>query len=189
MTSKSVSFVDFSKSSMFTMSKGSDLWSDHVLEEFDLERLRVADQWIRDMIANAGGSGGSGGAQVAKVTEEQAVSRPSKTFVAVPNTLETAAARMVAQLAARSLAGVSFAREHGNVTVDFKCQPFVLVDGKRASIPATFSQNSELIREELIRMIGGVSEKTLIKFTYAFERDAARRLLNVQGDVTVILKW
>jgi|LauGreDrversion4_2_1035121.scaffolds.fasta_scaffold165800_1 hypothetical protein len=187
MTSKRVSFVDFSKSSMFSMSKGSELWSDHVLEEFDLERLRAADQWIRDMIAKAGGGGVA--APVVKVTEEQAVGRPSKTVSALSNPLESAAARRVAQLAARSLAGVSFEQDHGSVTGEFKCPPFVQVDGKRASIPATFSVNSELIREELIRMIGGVPEKTFIKFTYDFKRDAARKLLDVEGDVTVILKW
>lgn len=182
MTSKSVSF----DCQFLSMSEVSSLWSDHVLDEFDLERQRSAGQRIHGMLGKAAGGGA---APVVKVTEEQAVPRPSKTVCPPANTLETAAARKFAKLAARSLARVSFERDHGCVTGEFKCPPFVQVDGKRASIPATLTQNSELIREELTRMIGGVPEKTFIKFTYDFKRDAARKLLDMEGDVKVTLKW
>jgi hypothetical protein len=165
----------------------SSLWSDHEYDEDDLERQRAAGQRTLGILGILGKAAGGGVA--VKVTEEQAQPRPSKTVAPPPNTLETAAARRVAQLAARSLAGVSFERDRGVVTGEFKCPSFVQVDWKRASIPATLSQNSELIREELLRLIGDVPEKTFIKFTYDFKRDAARRLLDMEGDVKVTLKW
>jgi hypothetical protein len=166
----------------------SSLWSDHEYDEGDLERQRATYQRTLGILGKAAGGGGVAASAV-KAPEEQAAPRPSKTAAPPPNTLETAAARSVAQLAARSLAGMSFERYHGVVTGEFKCPSFVQMDWKRASIPATLSQNSELIREELMRLIGDVPEKTFIKFTYDFKRDAARKLLDMEGEVKVTLKW
>ena len=169
----------------------SSLWSDHEYDEGDLERQRAADQHTLCILGKLGKAAGGGGvaASAVKAPEEQAAPRPSKAAAPPPNTLETAAARRVAQLAARSLAGMSFERYRGVVTGEFKCPSFVQMDWKKASIPATLSHNSELVREELMRLIGDVPEKTFIKFTYDFKRDAARKLLDMEGDVKVTLKW
>ena len=170
MTSQRVSLGDRQM-----MSVVSSLWSDHEYDEEDLKRQRAG--------------GGFVAASAVKAPEEQAAPRPSKTVAPPSNTLETAAAKRVAQLAARSLAGMSFERYHGVVTGEFKCPSFVQVDWKRASIPATLSHNSELVREELMRLIGDVPEKTFIKFTYDFKRAADGKLLDMEGDVKVTLKW
>ena len=82
---------------------------------------------------------------------------------------------------------------HDERTIDVRCPAFdyVEVRGKfvRASISHALSKRTSEIRDRVVQRLGFVPPGTYIRFSWDFKRDAAGKLLEEEGVVTILFRW
>ena len=101
---------------------------------------------------------------------------------------------LVAELALKALrrrgTEERFAKmDRGYSFADFRCPAYMVVSGKKASIPYALTTNKPWIVGRLKETMGGMPSSAEITFWYKFEKTPEGKLKDAEGEVRVTVNW